>query len=208
MKLEKQVKLSHYEFDNYMPKQRWCSVWHQLYETHKLKPEKVLEIGAGPGLFKAVAAVFGVRVETLDIDPDLKPDYIGSINALPFDDNEYDVVCAFQVLEHMPYELSLEAFKEMVRVSRRYILVSLPDIQYVHCYKFNVPIIGAYNFNFRWRRFNPPEHKFDGEHYWEINKRGYSLSKVINDFSNGIQLLKTYQVREHHYHRFFIFKKN
>lgn len=120
MTYAKQVEKGHYEFNRYLSKQRWCSVWYQLDEVQKLQPNRVLEVGPGPGLFKTVAATFGISVETLDIDPDLKPDHVGSATAMPFSDGSYDVVCAFQMLEHLPYEAALQAFGEMARVSRRH----------------------------------------------------------------------------------------
>ena len=58
MNCKKQVEKAHYEFNSYMSKERWISVWHQLDEIQKLKPENVLEVGPGPGLFKIIAAAF------------------------------------------------------------------------------------------------------------------------------------------------------
>jgi protein-L-isoaspartate O-methyltransferase len=77
--MKKQVDKSHYEFGKYVPKPRWASMWHQLDEVIKLNPERVLEIGPGPGLFKALAGAMGIHVETLDLDPDLKPDHAASV---------------------------------------------------------------------------------------------------------------------------------
>jgi SAM-dependent methyltransferase len=202
----KQVDKSHYEFTHYMSKARWCSVWHQLDEVIKLKPQRVLEIGPGPGVFKQMGRLFGIHVETLDIDPELNPDYVGSVTQLPFADNTFDVVCAFQMLEHLPYDVSLQAFKEMVRVSGRYVVISLPDAKTVWRYSLHVPKYGMYDVLLPRPRFKIPAHTFDGEHYWEINKQGYLLNKVIADFSQGISLLKTYQVHENPYHRFFVWE--
>ncbi len=207
MKYEKQVDKSIYEFSSYMTKQRWCSVWHQLDEVQKLKPDRVLEIGVGSGLFKVVAATFGILVETLDFDPDLQPDYVGSATAMPFSDAAYDVVCAFQMLEHLPYEASLQAFSEMVRVSRRYVVISLPDARSVWPYKIHIPKFGTHDFLVPRPQLKVPVHEFDGEHYWEINKRDYPFSRVIADFSKRLRLIKTYRVFENSYHRFFVFER-
>jgi SAM-dependent methyltransferase len=207
MSYKKQVEKSHYEFSRYISKERWCSMWHQLDEVQKLKPESVLEIGPGPGLFKMMAATFGITVETLDLDPDLKPDHIGSATAMPFDDSSYDVVCAFQMLEHLSYEASLQAFGEMVRVSRSQVVISLPDARRVWRYQIHVPKFGVHNFLLPRPQLNLPVHKFDGEHYWEINKKGYPLSRIITDFSKHIRLVNTYPVLENPCHRFFIFDR-
>ena len=207
MKFKKQVDTSHYEFSAYMTKARWCSVWHQIDEIQKIKPKNILEIGPGSGILKTLLEPMGLRVETLDIDLALNPSYVGSVTEMPFQDSSYDVVCAFQMLEHLPYEDSIKAFKEMVRVSRKNVLISLPDFKMTLQYKFYLPRLGNYEFLVPHPRYKPQDHQFDGEHYWEINKRGYSLQRVTADLSQHAKLMKTYQVFENPYHRFFIFKK-
>ena len=205
MEYEKQVDKAHYEFLRYMSKERWASIWHQLDEIQQLEPESVLEIGPGPGVFKSLVANLGVNIETLDIDPELKPDHVSSVTAMPLGSSSYDVVCAFQVLEHLPYEVSLNAFKEMVRVSRRNVVISLPDARAVWRYEFHVPKLGPLKFLMPRPKLRAPVHEFDGEHYWEINKLGYSLTRVIADFSRHARLVKTYRVLENPSHRFFVF---
>lgn len=207
MTYAKQVEKGHYEFNRYLSKQRWCSVWHQLDEVQKLQPNRVLEVGPGPGLFKTVAATFGISVETLDLDPELKPDHVGSATAMPFSDGSYDVVCAFQMLEHLPYEAALQAFGEMARVSRRHVIISLPDARPVWRYQVHIPKYGPWDFFIPRPLFKASVHVFDGEHYWEINKQGYSLDRVIADFSKRLKLSKTYRVFENSYHRFFVFER-
>lgn len=205
MKEMKQVDKSHYEFSRYMHKARWNSVWHQLDEVIRLKPGSVLEIGPGPGVFKNMASLFGVKVETLDIDPELRPDHVGSATALPFDDNTYDVVCAFQILEHLPYDVALKAFKEMVRVSRGHVVISLPDAKPVWRYHFYIPKLGVFDWLLSRPFHRMQRHHFDGEHHWEINKHGYHLSRVLEDFGAACSLTKTYRVVENPYHRFLSF---
>jgi SAM-dependent methyltransferase len=204
---KKQVDKSHYEFKKYMSKQRWNSVWHQLNEIQKLEPKSVLEIGPGLGVLKIVAAQFGVKVETMDIDPELKPDHVASATNMPFQDSSYDVTCAFQMLEHLPYEHALKAFQEMVRVSKRYIVISLPDAERVWRFTAELPKLGIKEFFLKRPRFRKPIHEFDGEHYWEINKRGYELEKIIKDFSQVAKLINKYRVSEYSYHHFFVFEK-
>jgi len=182
-------------------------MWHQLDEVQKLTPERVLEVGPGPGMFKMLASTFGITVETLDLDPDLKPDHVASATAMPFEDESFDVVCAFQMLEHLPYEISLQAFEEMVRVSKRHVLISLPDARKVWKYQIQIPKFGIHEFLVPCPHHRACEHQFDGEHYWELNKRGYMLPRVIADFSKHIRLVKTYRVFENPYHRFFIFER-
>ena len=190
--MERQLAQSHYKFSKYVNKKRWISIWHQLNEVLVLNPSTILEIGPGPGLFKALATHFGISVETVDIDPNLNPDHVTSANELPFNDNSYDCVCAFQILEHLPYEHSLEAFAEMRRVANSHVIISLPDAKKLWTYSFHVPKFGQKIIKIPKPRFRLQQHLFDGKHYWEINKKGFSLKKIIDDFS-----LYAKMVREH-----------
>lgn len=125
----KQVNKSHYNFSEYTDKRRWASIWHQVDEICKLSPNTVLEIGPGPGTLKHIMHSLGINVQTVDLDPDLSPDYVASVTQLPIQNCSFDLVCAFQVLEHLPFESSIIAFSEMVRVAKKYVLISLPDAQ-------------------------------------------------------------------------------
>lgn len=179
-------------------------------ELIKFSPNNVLEIGPGPGVVKATAKVLGVNIETLDIDPDLNPDYICSVFDMPFKDGEYDVVCAFQMLEHLPFEKSLDAFSEMCRVAKKAVIISLPNCSGRWSFSATIPKIGIIKLSIPKPRLKAPTHTFDGEHFWEINKLGYSLNTVISGFLKGnkITLIKEYRVWENPYHHFFIFTKN
>jgi SAM-dependent methyltransferase len=184
-------------------------MWHQLDEVIKLKPERVLEIGPGPGVFKAVAGAFGVQVQTLDIDPELNPDHLASVFMMPFDEGAFDVVCAFQMLEHLPYKKSINAFREMVRIARKAVIISLPDAATRWPMSIYVPKFGTVNFSIPKPRLSPRIHQFDGEHYWEINKAGYSLEQVTRDLVDGgsVRLKRTFRVHEQLSHRFLLFEK-
>jgi len=205
--MRKQVEKSHYQFHKYMSKKRWMSVWHQIDEVSRFKPSRVLEIGPGPGVFKSAARSFGLQVETLDIDPELKPDHVAPAEAMPFEDNEFDVACAFQMLEHVPYDLSLKIFKEMCRVARYGVVISLPDAEAVWPFSLYIPFRGGIQFHVVRPFRNKMIHTFDGEHYWEINKVGYELKKVLSDFygSDDKVLIKHFKVFDNPYHHFMVY---
>ena len=203
----KQVDSSHYGFRGYVTEGRWSSLWHQLDEVARLGARRVLEIGPGPGLFRAIAARFGVAVETLDVDPELRPDHVASATAIPLADGSYDLVCAFQVLEHLPYPDALRAFAEMARVSAGHVVISLPDARPAWRYVAHIPGLGTADRVVERPRLRAPAHRFDGEHHWEINARGFALERVLRDLGARAELLRTYRVRAHLYHRFLVFAK-
>jgi len=205
--MQKQVDKSHYEFAKYVAKPRWASIWHQLDEVMRLKPERVLEIGPGPGVFKAMASLFGVSVETLDIDPELNPDHVASVFEMPFEDGAFDVVCAFQMLEHLPFDQSMQAFEEMARVARSKVIISLPDARPVWPFLVHIPRTGALQMLVPRPWSGPKRHDFDGEHHWEINKKGFDLNFVVRELRKipRLNMTQTYRVWDFPYHRFFIF---
>jgi SAM-dependent methyltransferase len=204
----KQVDKDHYRFSAYINKARWCSVWHQLDEVMSVKPKNMLEVGVGSGLFKAVAKNFGLDVKTLDIAEDLNPDIVSSATNIPFENDSIDTICCFQMLEHLPFELSLEALKEFNRVAKHNIIISLPDAKVAWPFSIYIPKIGKLNFHIHKPFQKIKKHVFDGEHHWEINKLGYELPVVQYKLAivlSKFKLVKTYRVQENPYHRFFIY---
>jgi len=87
----------------------------------------ILNLGGGGKrhLEKALnSSAISVKEVDMQGECDLQVD-IDSLEQLPFQDQSFDVVCAFDVLEH------LENFhlinQEMLRVSKRFMLISLPN---------------------------------------------------------------------------------
>lgn len=205
--MEKQVNSDHYRFGRYMELPRWNSLWYQIDTIEALKPQSILEIGPGPGFLQAICGKMGLVVETVDLDPELQPDHVASVTDLPLPSKSYDLVCAFQVLEHLPFDVALSALNEMARVARHHVVLSLPDSRRTWRFLIHLPKLGERRLIVPRPQCSPPAHIFDGEHYWEINKQGYKLKNVIAAFqaSGMLNLVKTFQTFENPYHRFFVF---
>lgn len=192
MKPHIQVNKSHYFDEKYNSKARWVSFFYQIEILQDLKAKNILEIGPGNGLVTYVLRDRGAAVTTVDIDPELKPDVVASVDKLPFADNSFDTVCAFEMLEHMPFEHFVKNLQEMSRVSRKHIIISLPDRRRILLnLVLKIPFIKYKNIFIKMPSFK--RHVFDGQHYWEIGKSGYSVSvikerikksglKILNDF--------------------------
>lgn len=203
-----QVDRGHYFDKIYDSKGRFISYWHQINEIIKLNPKSVSEIGVGNGFVSKYLKERKICVVTLDIDERLNPDAVGSVLNIPFTDKSFDVVACYEVLEHLPYENFCKALSEIFRVSKSYAILSLPDANRVYRFNVQIPKIGEIKKLISIPRMKSPIHKFDGEHYWEIGKAGYPLSKIIKDIQKiGFKVEKTYRVFEFPYHRFFIMKK-
>jgi len=101
-------------------------------------PESVLDVGCGEGvLTREWAERLGTgRVVGVDLDdPRLRAEWeagarpnleyrAAEAHALPFADGEFDLVAGIEVLEHVPDPDA--ALREMARVARRRLLVSVP----------------------------------------------------------------------------------
>jgi hypothetical protein len=122
-----QVPPAHYWSRSYNSKERLCSFWHQVDEVLTLGGGRVLEVGPGSGLVTDWLRRAGCEVVTLDHDPELHPDVVASVTAIPLGDDEIDVALAGQVLEHLPWDDACRSLAEMARVARVGVVVSLPD---------------------------------------------------------------------------------
>lgn len=208
--MQKQVNKANYDFNKYVSKGRWNSFYHQINEIIKTEPDSILEIGVGTGISKCILKdILHYNYESMDIDEELNPDHTGSVLNIPFADRQYDVIGCFQVLEHLPFIDFEQALSELFRVSKKAVIISLPDAEQV--IRIQIPRL------IREKLFKKPftkmkQHIFNGEHYWEINKKGYELNKItkkINNISNRFNFIldNEYRIIENPYHHFFVFKR-
>lgn len=203
-----QVGADHYDF-KYDTKERFISYWHQINEIIREKPSKCLEIGVGNGFVSDYLTRFGLDVITLDINMDLEQDIIGDVKYLPFNNNSFDLVSCCEVLEHLPYEYFETTLKELYRVSRKTVLISLPDASKSFQFGFTLPKKGFIGIMFDLPRLSRRSHRFDGQHYWEIGKRGYNKEEIVNAMkSSGFNIIRQFRIFENPYHHFFILEKN
>lgn len=204
---EKQVPVSHYGYDTYVHFDRWASIWHQSNAVLSYRPESVLEVGGGKGYLKHLLSSEDIPVTSMDIDPDLNPDILGGITDIPCKDGQFDVACAFEVLEHLPYTEFLNGISELLRVSRRGIAISIPDKRKAFPYLITIPGIAHYKFLLP-KPLPRKSHEFDGEHYWECNSKQTPLKKILRDLDTlpGVTY-NQYLCVDFPYHRFFIIRK-
>ena len=108
-----------------------------LEEVKRLKPESILDVGAGEGFTLEMFRKHNVGkklegVEYMDdalslakkLHPQVKIRK-GTIYELPYKDDTFDVVICTEVLEHL--EEPEKALKELKRVSRKYVILSVPN---------------------------------------------------------------------------------
>lgn len=204
---QEEVQLAPGSYDmGYLKPKRWAALYEQIATVVGLKPEKVAEIGPGPGIFTHTVRQQGIDVVTVDIDESTEPDVIGSVRELPFEDDSHDIAVAFQVLEHLPYEFFVSSVQEMSRIARTHVVISVPDVtpftRTLRQEGFTRPErVFTEDVNFE----PTEEHVWDGEHYWEVGKKGFPQRKILKDLEGaGLNVIQDFRVFDHPYHHFYV----
>ena len=198
-----QVDKSHYTFGKYAFEGRFVSYFWQLREVLELKPKTVLEVGVGDGVFGAFLKTnTPVSYTSVDVAEDLHPDVLGSILELPFSDKSYDVTCAFEVLEHLPFENFDKAVSELARVARTHVVISIPHFGPMISFSLKIPFLPQVRVAFKIPFAR--QHVFNGQHYWELGKKGYSPSLIRQKLSAHGRIMGDFVPFGNSYHHFFV----
>ena len=94
-----------------------------------------LDVGCGRGEMLVIADTIGFdRVAGVEIVPDLIGGRVvrGEVHALPFDDDEFDVVTMFDVIEHLLRGDDEAACRELARVARSHVVLTANNHPSVH----------------------------------------------------------------------------
>jgi len=212
--MQPQVQRSYYFTEKYLGLHRFISYYYQARAIMRSGASSVLFIGVGDSMIVELLKKDGhYSVTSLDIDPALSPDVVGDIKALPFEDDSFDLICAFEVLEHLPFEDSRKALGEIARVAKKGAVISVPHrrsgFEFVMKFPFMRSLIQhdylrlALLFPVRFKGFED-----SGQHYWEID--GYTTS--LKTFRNALKAHFSIEREEtpilDSYHRFFTLKKS
>jgi len=202
----KQAGREHYEFRNYATKNRIMSRFYQMQYIHAIGPKTVLDIGPGDNYLKDNLRR-GFDVKTLDIEKDNRPDIVGSVEDLPLKEESFDLVCCFEVLEHLPFNRFEKCLRQLQRVSRGSVLLSLPYARIDLRASFKLPLLPEV----RWRCPIPlffRKHRLVGAHYWEMGKAGYSEGRLRDIISKYFFIREFMIPYENTYNAFYrLFKK-
>jgi SAM-dependent methyltransferase len=138
--------------------------------------ESVLEVGCGNGVFanslpkKSSAAAIDVALTPLLQVKARKAQ--ASIESIPFPAGEFDATARLEVLEHLEDGAYRRGLAEMARVSRRYVLVSVPYCENLRATRLVCPACGA--------RFHASHH---------LRSFDYStISQLFADSNSGFEL--------------------
>jgi SAM-dependent methyltransferase len=109
----------------------------RINETIVLIPEdcsSILDVGCGDGritnrLVKKFNHVCGLDTSEEGLKHVESEKVLGNLDCLQFTDKSFDLILCCEVLEHLPYQIYEKALKEIERVSKKYIIISVPNNQ-------------------------------------------------------------------------------
>lgn len=198
----------------YLSRDRWLSYVTQVTTLQDLNPQRVAEIGIGPGVVgPMVKATYpGCQYVSVDVDANLRPEVCASVTSLPFQNSVLDAVFCCQVLEHLPYHLFGPALSELRRVVSRRVVISLPDESWFFFLRVRGSrrVLPSLWKGVSFPRPFPAKHDFEkhGQHYWEIGKKDYPIRRIIDDIGRtGLSLKDHFRMVDRPYWHFFILDK-
>lgn len=206
---EPQVTMDRYEEHAFHPL-RIESITEQLRQICYSGCTNILEIGVGIGFLRHCFKLFPqISHTTIDIAEELHPDFVGSVTSMPFGDKQFDLTVCGQVLEHLPFTEFLPALKEIRRVTRHRVIMSLPDARRHFGIGVCLPRLGW--FHHEWnparRRLARQTLRLKGEHYWEIGYKGTQGRGVVGRIRQaGFKIERQYRLFEHPWHCFFLLR--
>ena len=113
----------------------------------------------------------------------LEPDLVGSVTQIPASNDSFDVSLCCQVLEHLPFEQFIPPLKELRRVTRNVLVMSLPDQSPYFYVKFLLPKSIGFNWEFSRPKLRLPVLSREGSgqcgHFWEIGLQRHYFAECV-----------------------------
>jgi SAM-dependent methyltransferase len=199
------VAVEHYH-SGYDDWDKWLTYYWTIRNVCDRRVREVLEVGVGSRVVSTYLRNQGVDLTTLDIDPILGPDHVGSVTDMPFGDDAFDAIVCTEVLEHMPWPYTRQAIAELHRVTRRYAFVTVPHFTLSLALLVRLPVLHLHEFRLRlpWPR---PLQSF-GQHFWECGRPGYPVSRLRRAFrKSGFAIVSEKRPPTQYSSCFFVLEK-
>lgn len=198
---EKSLMKQDYLTAGYFSQRQWNSFCFQSGAVYKLIQEgNILEIGQGAGIVGGVLRSVGFNVESLDINENLRPTWIGDISSTNFSlDKKYDCVICAEVLEHIPFDKFNTCLENIQKLSNKYVIITLPNCEYHN--KFMVQI-NNHHIGLKFgKRYAP----IAAMHFWELNSNSNCTNnEVRKKISHFFKIIEEGEIFNNEYHYYYI----
>jgi len=216
------IKKDLFDF-NIIRKNQFFSIFYQNHYPLSLDNiSTVLEFGHGRGTSAAILRHLDLKVTTVDFNKNFSPDFVDTILSFQTT-NKFDLVCAFQVLEHNPIETIKENLTKMKSLSNKYVYISIPYSG--RWFSLNLEMnfmptkLGRQKKTFllTWPRlirktrpiekYKLREDKYN-PHWWEVGDKKMTKKDFVKIIVNsGLDVEKTFHNEYFPYHLFYLLKK-
>lgn len=222
VELEKQVQHGKINRGKFLSKAHAGSYLVQMQTIHELNIKRCFEVGPGEAFVARNMKALGYTYDTLDFEAAHNPTIVADFakfDVTPLK-SKYDISCAFQVLEHFPFEVFPNLINKLMTVSEKYVFISLPyscqgvsvhttthfgqhnetDEETSRFYPTNLPkrvYRDAYAEEFPW-----------AVHFWEIGRQGFPLERIMKTLvSCGLSVRQSFHA-PNPFHYFILCEKN
>ena len=190
--------------------------------------QSILEIGPGSGYFSSIAKNLGYDVKTADIKSRTNPDYLGDFREVDIPER-FDLVAAFEMLQHLPYEDLPATLEKIAALSSRYVFICVPASVHRFGLSVDIPRLlaprrlglgwlrGSHTLSMTWewpRNADPSESNWKGRedwwnpHYWEVGRKSYPRSRLLSEIkASGLNVLWHKYNPSHNHHLFVMAEK-
>lgn len=188
--------------------QTFTSYNYQLSTIKKLNPTSILEVGTGGKVIFNILKECGYDIKSCDFNKKLNPDVLGDIRMLPCKNNSFDVVCAFEVLEHIPFGDVESAIHEMHRITKQYVVISVPypGICLEWIFKSNL-LKNSKRIIFKIPFFLQSHNKTGNTHQWELGRRTTTKKQFESKIMEMFDIVHQFSPYLNDYHHFYVLKK-
>lgn len=194
-----------YLTDEYFTYTQLWSYAEQIYHINVLKPNNMLEIGIGNGFVSTFLKQNGITVTTVDINRNLKPDIILSVDKISeyFKNSTFELISCCEVLEHMPFEHFEKIIKDLSKIGKKlFLTLPMHNRQYGIGGYIQIPMfntwLGAWITLPKYKQLSP-------FHFWEINNSKVTKKrKIIAILKKYYPNVKTSLFKMHPAHRYFL----
>jgi len=170
----------------------------------------IIEIGPGSGHFSTIMKGLDYSVKTADIKSQTNPDYLGDFRETEIPER-FDMVAAFEMLQHLPYDDIPETLAKLADLSDKYVLISVQSRVHRAELSIEIPAMlaprrlglgrfrGRHSISTTWewpRGKDRSKEAWEGRedywnsHYWEVGRKTFPRSRVLTDIeSAGLRIL-------------------
>jgi 2-polyprenyl-3-methyl-5-hydroxy-6-metoxy-1,4-benzoquinol methylase len=207
---------NHYFNREYMRSERLLSYIDQLAVLSKfsIHSDTILEVGKGNGYFSHfIQTYFNQTVKTVDIVPELKPDYCVDISSKEFIlPTTFDIGVCFEVMEHIEWDRLNTVVENLRKYVKKYLIISVPDANFFLQFKLNRLFLKYIRLNLTISipRFIKNNATIVDSHFWEIginhSQRMITGKILIDEVFGSENVLSHHRGRQFPGHHFFVLK--